>query len=136
MNRSAIRLACAALALPALAHAQAFPAKPIRIVTQYDPGSSGDLSLRIVSPVVSRYLGQPIVLENRPGAGGVLAADQVRRAEPDGYTLAASSSALYVIRPFLVKSMPFDPLKDFTPVTLYQEAITFLVANPAFPPNS
>jgi tripartite-type tricarboxylate transporter receptor subunit TctC len=122
--------------VPAFALSQQYPSKPIRIVTQYDPGSSGDLSLRITAPAVSRSIGQPVIIDNRPGAGGILAADQVRRADPDGYTIAASSSALYVIRPFLVKSMPFDPLKDFTPVTLYQEAVTFLVANPSFPANS
>ena len=128
--------ACAALIFPLGAISQSFPLKPIRVVTQYDPGSSGDLSLRIVAPVIARSVGQPVIIENRPGAGGILAAEQVHRSEPDGYTLAASSSALYVIRPFLVKTMPFDPAKDFTPVTLYQEAITFLIAQPAFPPNS
>jgi tripartite-type tricarboxylate transporter receptor subunit TctC len=134
--RSRILTAIAACVASGAALGQAFPAKPIRIVTQYDPGSSGDLSLRIVAPAISKSVGQPVVIENRPGAGGILAADAVRRAEPDGYTLAGSSSALYVIRPFLVKTMPFDPLKDFTPITLYQEAITFLVANPAFPSGS
>ncbi len=125
-----------AAACSSAAIAQAFPQKPIRVVTQYDSGSSGDLSIRIVAPVISKTLGQPVIIENRPGAGGVLAAEQVRRAEPDGYTLAASSSALYIIRPFLVKQMPFDPAKDFTPITLYQEAITFLVARADFGPAS
>jgi tripartite-type tricarboxylate transporter receptor subunit TctC len=125
-----------AFALPFSAFAQSFPVKPIRIVTQYAPGSSGDTSLRIVAPTMSRSLGQPVLIDNRAGAGGILAAEQVLRAQPDGYTLVASSSALYVIRPFLVKSMPFDPARDFTPVTLYQEAITLLVANPSFLPNS
>jgi tripartite-type tricarboxylate transporter receptor subunit TctC len=125
-----------AAAMPLFADAQSFPSKPIRIVTQYDPGSPGDLSLRIITPTIGRSVGQPVVIDNRPGAGGVLAAEAVRRAEPDGYSLAASSSALYVIRPFLMKSMPFDPLKDFTPVTLYQEATSFLVAHPSFPANS
>jgi tripartite-type tricarboxylate transporter receptor subunit TctC len=122
--------------LPSSAISQSFPLKPVRIVTQYEPGSSGDLSLRIVAPVISKSWGQPVVIDNRPGAGGILAAEQVHRSEPDGYTLAASSSALYLIRPFLVKTMPFDPAKDFTPVTLYQEAITFLVAQPSLAPNS
>ena len=127
---------CLAPALPANVLAQSFPVKPIRLVTQYAPGSSGDTSLRMIAPAISQSMGQPLVIENRAGAGGVLAAEQVLRAQPDGYTLVASSSAVYVLRPFLVKSNSFDPAKDFTPVTLYQEAITVLVANPASGPGS
>jgi tripartite-type tricarboxylate transporter receptor subunit TctC len=121
---------------PGAALSQAFPAKPIRLVSQYVPGSAGDTSLRITTPTMSQALGQPIVIDNRAGAGGLVAAQQVLAAAPDGYTLLASSSAFYIVRQFLVKDMPFDPIKSFTPVTLYQEAISFLVAHPSFPPTS
>lgn len=104
----AVLLSTAFLA-PPMVSAQTFPAKPIRVVTQYVAGSSGDNSLRFVAPFMSASMGQPVVIENRPGAGGVLAAEQVMRAAPDGYSILASNSATHVIRQFLVKNMSFDP---------------------------
>ncbi|MFM9972414.1 MAG: Bug family tripartite tricarboxylate transporter substrate binding protein [Burkholderiales bacterium] len=122
--------------MPGLAWPQSFPTKPIRLVSQFVPGSAGDTSLRITTPAMSQSMGQPIIIDNRAGAGGLVAAQQVLTAPPDGYTLLASSSAFYIVRQFLVKDMPFDPPKHFTPVTLYQNAISFLVTHPSFPPNS
>ncbi|MSQ52508.1 MAG: tripartite tricarboxylate transporter substrate binding protein [Betaproteobacteria bacterium] len=124
------------LTLPGIALSQSFPVKPIRLISQFVPGSAGDTSLRITTPTMSQSLGQPVVIDNRAGAGGLVAAQQVLTAPPDGYTLLASSSAFYIVRQFLVKDMPFDPPKHFTPVTLYQHAISFLVAHPSFPPGS
>ena len=125
-----------ACAVSLTAQAQTYPAKPIRIVTQYVPGSSGDNSLRFVSPFMSSSLGQPVVIENRPGAGGVLAAEQVLRAAPDGYSILASNSATHVIRSFLVKNLTFDPARDFAPITQFTEGAAAIVVNPAFPVSS
>jgi tripartite-type tricarboxylate transporter receptor subunit TctC len=127
--------ACIA-ALPSLASAQGYATKPIRLVSQFVPGSAGDTSLRLFTPALSQSLGQPVVMDNRAGAGGLLAAQQVLPAAPDGYTLLASSSAFYVVRPFIVKDMPFDPAKSFTPITQYEEAFFVLVAHPSVPANS
>ncbi|MFM9972413.1 MAG: Bug family tripartite tricarboxylate transporter substrate binding protein [Burkholderiales bacterium] len=124
------------LAVPLTAISQAYPNKPIRLVSQFVPGSSGDTSLRIISTAIGASLGQPVVMDNRAGAGGLLAAQQVLTAAPDGYTILASSSAFYVVRPFVVKDNPFDPAKSFTPITLYEEAFSFLVAHPGFAPNT
>ncbi|MSQ52507.1 MAG: hypothetical protein EXR28_11525 [Betaproteobacteria bacterium] len=128
--------ACIGLAAPGTAFCQNYPVKPVRLVSQFVPGSSGDTSLRIISTAISNSLGQPVVMDNRAGAGGLLAAQQVLSAPPDGYTILASSSAFYVVRPFVVKDNPFDPAKSFTPITLYEEAFSFLVAHPAFVPNT
>lgn len=116
-----------------LGHAQPYPSKPIRLVTPYAPGSSGDGNLRIVAPVISAALGQPLVIDARPGAAGLLAAELVVRAAPDGYTLLASNGAIHVIRPFLAKSMPFDPAKDLTPITQYTSVAACIVAGPSLP---
>ena len=124
----------ASLALAATgASAQAFPSKPIRMVTQFSAGASGDTVVRTVTAPLSELLGQPIVVDNRAGAGGVLAAEIVKSAPPDGYTLFAGTSATQVIRLYLSKSTPFDPVKDFTPVSQLIESVTVLVANPALP---
>ncbi len=125
--------AIAALALAGSVFGQAYPSKPIRIVTQYVPGSSGDNSLRFVAPAMSTSLGQPVVIENRAGAGGVVAAQTVMSAAPDGYSILASNSATHVIRTFLVKDMPFDPAKDFAPITQYTEGAAAIVVSPSFP---
>ena len=137
---AALALILAAVALfalgPASGHAQTFPAKPVRIVTQFVPGSSGDNALRFLTPSMSVSLGQPIVIDNRPGAGGVVAAELVMRAAPDGYTLLASTSAAHIIRGFLVKNLSFDPMKDFTPVTQLIDVAAVIVVNPSVPIRS
>src|SRR4051812_39118956 len=103
------------LLLPALAVAQSFPSKPIRMVTQFSAGASGDTVVRTVTGPLAELLGQPVVVDNRAGAGGVLAAEIVKSAPPDGYTLFAGTSATQIIRLYVAKSTPFDPVKDFTP---------------------
>ena len=111
----------AALSLAALAvgpvHAQAaFPSKNVRIVVPFAAGGVGDLTARIVAQKLAELLGQSVVIENRPGAGGVVAADTVARAEPDGHTLFLMSNGTAVTAG-LFKSLPFDTVKDFTPVS-------------------
>jgi tripartite-type tricarboxylate transporter receptor subunit TctC len=109
-------LAAAALAFTGTAAAQAFPGKTVRIVVPFGAGGVGDLTARIVAQQLSTTLGQPVVIENRPGAGGVVAAETVARAEPDGHTLFLMSNGTAVTAG-LFKSLPFDTVKDFIPVS-------------------
>ena len=100
--------------LPAMA--QAFPSKPLRIVVPFAAGGAGDLTARIVGAELSASLGQPVTIENRPGAGGVVAAETVARAEPDGHTLFLMSNGTAVTAS-LFKSLPYDTLKDLAAVS-------------------
>jgi tripartite-type tricarboxylate transporter receptor subunit TctC len=121
------------LGLPACVGAQAYPAKPVRIVTQFAAGAAGDVLTRIVTNVLQESLGQPMVVDNRPGAGGVVAAETVAHAAPDGYTLLVAGPGTQVIRVYLVKQSSFDPVKDFTPVTALAESPVVIVAHPSVP---
>ncbi|MGI9216651.1 MAG: Bug family tripartite tricarboxylate transporter substrate binding protein [Hydrogenophaga sp.] len=125
MNRSvspvrrgllAAGLALSALGLAAPALAQSFPSKPLRIVVPFAAGGAGDLTARIIGAELSTSLGQPVTIENRPGAGGVVAAETVARAEPDGHTLFLMSNGTAVTAS-LFKSLPYDTLKDLAPVS-------------------
>src|SRR3990167_1587258 len=109
-------LSASALALVSPAMAQGFPSKSLRIVVPVAAGGVGYLTARIVAAEMSRSLGQPVTVENRPGAGGVVAADTVARSEPDGHTLFLMSNGTAVTAG-LFKSLPFDTVKDFTPVS-------------------
>ena len=122
----------ALLAAPLSAFAQAYPNKPIRLIVPWPPGQATDLAARIVAEKISVVLGQPIVVENKPGAGGAIGTDQVAKAAPDGYTLLAASSGPISIMPNLQKT-PYEPLKDLAPVTLTAIAPFALVARPNFP---
>src|SRR3954462_136833 len=107
-------LVCLGLA-QAAAHGQGWPAKPLRAVIPVGAGSSTDIVHRLVLEQLSTALGQPIVIENRVGAGGTIGTAAVAKAQPDGYTLLAHGSA-HTIAPALYKSLPFDPVRDFVPV--------------------
>ncbi len=126
-----VSVVCSSLAL-----AQAFPTKPVRVITQFAPGSSGDTTLRVITPIISQDLGQPVLIDNRAGGGGMVAAELTVRAAPDGYTILCATSATQVVRPFMVRGPSFDTLKDFTPITALYSAITLLVAHPSVPVNS
>ena len=117
-NRRLFLDACAAtVALPWLAHAQpAFPSRPIRIVVPNAPGGAADITVRTVGQAMSAGLGQPVLIENKPGAGGVVAGEQVARAEPDGHTLLLISSGT-AVSAALFRSLPFDTLRDFAAVS-------------------
>lgn len=99
-----------------VATAQTFPSKPIRIVVPFGAGGVADLTARTVAQKLSESLGQPVVIDNKPGAGGVVAGDTVAKAEPDGYTLLLMSNAT-AVSAGLFKSLPFDPVRDFAPVS-------------------
>lgn len=116
------------------AHAQTvWPAKPIRMVVGFAPGGSTDVTARIVAQALSERLGQPVVIENRAGAGGNIGADAVAKADPDGYTLLMATSSTFAANPNLYKSLPFDVQKDFAPITVTAFIPNLLVVNPSVP---
>lgn len=118
-------------AAPGAVHAQQkFPSKPIRLVVAFTPGGTTDILARMVAPGMSETFGQPLVIEGRPGAGGVLAATIVAKATPDGYTLLATSAAL-VISAVLNGNAQYDPLKDFAPLAELGYSTTVLVVTPS-----
>ena len=123
-------LACAGL--PAVAQT-AWPSKPIRIVLQFPPGGATDAVARILAQPLSVALGQPVLVENRPGADGAIAGDHVARAEPDGHTFFLASNTPMMQVPLLKKNPPYDPVKSFTPVTLVGRYVYVLVSTPALP---
>ena len=113
-------LACAIAGLTAttLATAQTWPTKPVRLVLQFPPGGSTDVVARILAQTLTSALGQPVVVENRPGADGAIAAEFVLRSEPDGHTYFLASNTPMMQVPLLKKNPPYDPIKSFTPVSL------------------
>jgi tripartite-type tricarboxylate transporter receptor subunit TctC len=122
-----------ALALVAGASAQDWPAKPIRFIVSFPPGGSSDLIARAVAPHLSNRLGQPVVVENKPGAGGMLGVDQVAKAAPDGYVIGLAAAGALSSNVSLYPKMPFDPQKDLEPVSMLAMIPFFLVANPSQP---
>ena len=131
------RMLLAALcAAPVVALAQAWPAKPIRLVVPYPPGGSTDLLARTVGTKVGESLGAQIIVDNRAGANGVLGADMVARAAPDGYTILLGTGATHGLTSFLSKNVPYDPIKDFTPIIAAAEVPIILVVHPSIPAAS
>ena len=126
-----LAFALAAAFTTTLAFAQAWPAKPVRIVLQFPPGGSTDAVARILAQTMTTALGQPVIVENRPGADGAIAGDHVARAEPDGYTFMLASNTLMMQVPLMKKNPPYDPLKSFTPVSLVGRYVYVLVLNPS-----
>jgi len=105
------------LAASATAWAQAYPDRPLRLVVGFPPGGSGDFLARIVADELTRELGQPVVVDNKPGAGSNIAAEHVARAAPDGYTILLAGNFTHAINPWLYKNLSWDPHRDFTPIT-------------------
>lgn len=122
-----------ALAVPLSATAQAYPTKPIHFVVPYPPAGPLDTVARLVGQRVSESVGQPVVVENKPGAGGNIGAGLVAKAAPDGYTLLMGAVATHAINPTLYASMPYDAQKDFIPVTQIASTPNVLVVNPSLP---
>jgi len=123
---------CLALLAP-LAQAQSWPAKPIRIVLQFPPGGSTDLVARILGQALSQSLGQPVLVENKPGADGAIAGDFVARAEPDGHTFFLATNTAMMQVPLLKKNPPYHAVTSFTPVSLVGRYVYVLVATPSLP---
>ncbi len=124
-----------ALGAPLIVQAQAYPAKPIRLVVPYAPGGASDTFARPVAQKLSEALGQPVVVDNRPGAGSIIGTDIVAKAAPDGYTLLITFSSHYLL-PFFSKSVSFDTVKDFTPIGAAAVTPMVLVTHPSLPVNS
>jgi len=124
---------CALATLPGAALAQAWPAKPIRLMVPFPPGGSTDIVARIVAQKLSERLGQSIVIENRGGAGGTLGTAVVARAAPDGYTLTVASTSTHVVAPSVYKKLDYDAVKDFAPISLMAMSPYLLVVNPSLP---
>ena len=136
---STVRCGCTAilLAVSQLAWSQAYPTKPIRTIVQFNPGTPGDLIARVAAQVMTENLGQPVIVENRTGAGGVVAVGAVARATSDGYTLLVSNASVPAVLPVLSKNpLPFDTQKDLTPITIIGDIAMLIVANPALPFNN
>jgi tripartite-type tricarboxylate transporter receptor subunit TctC len=121
---------CAA-ALPAFA--QSWPAKPVRIIVPYPPGGPVDVSARLLAPKLQEALGQPFLIENKPGAGGNIGADFVAKSAPDGYTIGMGAIATHAINPALMANVPYDPVKDFRHLALVVQVPNVLVVNPELP---
>ena len=121
----------AALALSLAAGAQSFPTKPLRLVVTYPPGGGADLMARLIAPKMAETLGQPVVVENKPGASGQIGAGEVARAAPDGYTLLLDASS-YSVNPSLYAKLPYDPAKAFAPIALIAMFPNVLVVTPDF----
>ena len=129
----ALALASVLSFAPLFARAQTWPSKPVRIVLQFPPGGSTDVVARILAQAMSGPLGQPVIVENRPGADGAIAAEFVARAEPDGHTFFLASNTPMMQVPLLKKNPPYDPVKNFTPVSLVGRYIFVLVVSPSVP---
>lgn len=123
------------LLLSSIAAAQPYPSKPIRIVVPFAPGGV-DITARLLQPKMQEDLGQALIIENRPGAGGVTGSVAVSKSPPDGYTLLMTASGTLISAPLLAKNPAFDPINDFSPITVVFQAVSTLVVHAALPVNS
>ncbi len=128
---SVLGTALLALALSAPAFAQPFPSKPIRILCPFPPGGGVDITARAIGLELSKSLGQPVTVENKPGAGGNIAAAETARSAPDGHTLFLTLNSLHSISPMLYSKLPFDAMKDFAFITPLVAFSNVLIVNPA-----
>lgn len=137
---TACRLArCVAIALTIASSvplAQEYPNKPIRIIVPFPPGGATDIPTRLIAPKLTELLGQPIVIENRAGAGGIIGVEVVAKAAPDGYTLLMATNADYAMTPWIYPKLPYDPFKAFTPISVVVESPMLLVVPVSSPYNT
>jgi tripartite-type tricarboxylate transporter receptor subunit TctC len=134
LRRGRVGLVLWALAAASLGvTAQTYPTRPVRLIVADAPGGAPDQLARLLGQKLSAALGQQVVVDNRPGAGGVLGADLAAKALPDGYTLLMTTTAIYAILPDLKKNLPYDPVKDFVPISRIATASNVLVVNNAVP---
>jgi tripartite-type tricarboxylate transporter receptor subunit TctC len=126
-------IATAVCAFAAPASAQTYPSKPIRIVVGFAPGGPADVMARLISQRMTAILGQSIVVDNRPGAGGTIGARAVAESDPDGYTLLLGNTSTLIISPLVYRQVNYDPVKGFAPVALLGTTSNVLIVNPALP---
>jgi tripartite-type tricarboxylate transporter receptor subunit TctC len=124
-------LAAAAVAFTPAATAQSYPSKTIKIVVPFAVGGIADTFARVIAQKLGESWGQPVIVENKGGAGGNIGADFVAKSPPDGYTLVMGNIGTHAVNPYLMKNMPFDPLKDFVPIAHVLDAEGLLVVNPS-----
>ena len=137
MKRISVWVVGFALAtLAALAHAQAWPSKPIKWVVPFAPGGTTDILARVVGEKLAIALGQPVIIENKPGAGGGLGAEFTAKAAPDGYTIMGGTISTHAINASLYNKLPYDPVKDFVAITLIARVPNMLVINPSISAGS
>ena len=132
-RRTALAGALAALAVPVGAQTGAYPNRPVRIIVPTPPGGGADALARVIGQRLSEQMKQPFVIDNRPGAAGINAGEQVARMPPDGYNLLIGAIAFLGVAPSLYKSLPYDPIKDFTHICGGVALSNVLVVNPALP---
>ena len=118
---------------PLLASAQAYPVKPVRILIPFPPGGPSDYAARVVGIKLAEFLGQPVVADNRPGAGGLVATELGARAAPDGYTLLIANTGTFAVLPHLHAKIPYDAVRDFTPIVNLIAGPAFLLVHPSVP---
>jgi tripartite-type tricarboxylate transporter receptor subunit TctC len=132
-SATASLLIAASTLCAAPAQAQTWPTKPVRVIVNFPPGGAADQIARAISTPLQEALGQPVVVENRGGAGGNIGGDAVAKSAPDGYTLLMSSGGMVSINPAIYPKMPFDPAKDLTPVAAAARVLVFLEVKPSLP---
>jgi tripartite-type tricarboxylate transporter receptor subunit TctC len=113
--------------------AEPYPVKPMKIVVGFPPGQASDVIARMLAAKLSEAFGQSAIVDNKPGAAGIVAHEAVKNAKPDGYTLLVGSTATLAVNPSLYRNLPYDPLKDFVPVALLISSPTYLIASPDLP---
>ena len=133
--RSLIAVTLSCVSFLALAQ-QAFPNKPIRLIVGFAPGGGTDIVARAIAPKMGEILGQSVIVENKSGAAGTIAADQIAKANPDGYTLLVGHSNSNAIAPFVLSSVPYNPATDFSPITYLGYVPNVLVVKSSLPVNS
>jgi tripartite-type tricarboxylate transporter receptor subunit TctC len=116
--------------------AQTYPSKPIRIIVPFAPGGNVDITARTVAPELSILLGQPVLVENKPGAGGTIGANEVAKSAPDGYTLLMGSNSTISVAPALYPNNPYNPVRDFAPISNLAQVPFVLVVHPGVPANN
>ena len=126
---AALAIGCAV----STAFAQTYPSKPVRMVIGFAPGGANDTLARLISPELNKALGQTVIVDNRPGAGGTVGADIVAKAPPDGHTLLLGSTGTNGIAPSLYTKLPYDQMKDLAPVSLVARSANLVVVNPSLP---
>jgi tripartite-type tricarboxylate transporter receptor subunit TctC len=129
-------LACSMICIPLVAAAQTWPSKPVRMLVPFPPGGGVDFAARVIGKHLADRLGQPVVIENRAGANGIIALEALKGAAPDGYTLAAASNGPLVINPFLYLKLPYDPVRDFVAIGRLVDFPLLLVTHPSVPAGS
>jgi len=135
-RRQIIGLAAAAMSLPTLAQTSSFPQKPVRIVVPYTTGGSNDVIARLLAQQLQEAWGQPVVIENKPGAAGNIGASDIAKSAPDGHSLLLTNINIVSMNPGLIANMPFDPQKDFAPISLLGTTALALVVHPSVQANN